>query len=155
ATDPDDDSVVGFDSNGELLGPLAKDESLKVGLAATRAGDRIAYVRRLDGILKRFDVVTMARDGSDKKIATLDFPKVADAEKAARTGAGRPLWRYESLSFSPDGSSIVLFCRQEAGKEGIFRLASDGRSLDLLVGKTRFQREVAPYRSPSLSPDGK
>jgi len=154
AIDAADRMIVGFDAEGERLGPLATDTALKSDLAATRDGERIAFVRQFDQPLKRSDVVTMARNGGDKKILTLALPDVEETERRARAGAGRSGTRYEGLAFAPDGKSIVLFAEMPNQKEGVFRLDVAALRLDPVAETPRGERGAARFPFPCLSSDG-
>lgn len=154
AIDVSTNSIVGIDADGQPLGPLATDPAQKSDLAVTRDGSRIAFVRRIDQPIKRYDVVTMARDGRDKRILTLAHPDVAETERQARAGNGRKATRYENPYFAPDGRSLVLFAEMPDRREGVFRLDAGGAKLESLAESTRAERGAAHYRFPCLSSDG-
>jgi hypothetical protein len=147
--------IVGFDEGGDPLGPLATDPSQKFDLAASADGSRIAFARRFDKPIHRHDVVTMNRDGSDKRLLTRSHPDIGETELRTRRGEGRWAPRYERLAFAPDGRSLLVFAQWSDRREGVFRLAADGSTLDPVAVSTRGEDGAVTYRFPAYARDGR
>ncbi len=155
--------IVAFEATGERIGPITDDGRLKFDICYSPKTKRIVFISRYERDPNRWDIYSMALDGSDSRNLTLESPPPEEAIELMGRGVGSRVLRNGCPSFTPDGGKVLF---HQTTPDGILSLLQvgdlktaapavvlrQGENGDKDTGSR--SRPPLTYDDAQLSPDG-